>query len=335
MATTTPINTGVSLFSFTNEWRLGQYTLASLIEAVSKHSIGPGLEIVGFQSLRGYPHLDATALGEVRRLIDKHQRVPTSLATNTDTMRRRDRPLTEEEKIADLEAQMDLAVALGFPLVRIQMAGATKEGLQAIAKSAERRKLRVGIEIHAPEGGETPLVQRLLGYYREIGSDALGFVADFSSTMHALPSGQLRAFVKAGLPEPLCKVLCECWARDDLETHARFALFEQKALAAGAPPAAVAGVRIGFHMFGRQKVPTWNAIIDRVFHVHGKFYEIDAAGNEPNIDYGSILPLFRAAGYKGWFSSEWEGTAFTLAAEVDALDIVEKHHALMRRAWGA
>ncbi len=328
------INTGVSLFSFTNEWRLGQYTLESLVDAVSRRAIGPGLEIVGFQSLRGYPHLDAKALADVRRLIDKYQRVPTSLATNTDTMRRRDRALTEEEKIADLEAQMDLAVALGFPLVRIQMAGATKEGLQVIAKSAERRKLRVGIEIHAPEGGETPLVQRLMGYYREIGSDVLGFVADFSSTMHALPSGQLRAFVQAGLPQALVPVLQECWARDDLETHARFALFEQRALAAGAPPAAVAGVRIGFHMFGRQPVPSWKAILERTFHVHGKFYEIDAAGNEPNIDYLSILPMFRAAGYKGWFSSEWEGTAFTRSDEVNALDIVERHHALMRRAWG-
>ena len=328
------INTGVSLFSFTNEWRLGQYTLQSLVEAISTRAIGPGFEIVGFQSLRGYPRLGADEVLAVRRLIDKYRRVPTSLATNTDTMRRRDRPLTEEEKISDLEAQMDLAVSLGFPLVRIQMAGATKEGLQVIAKSAERRKLRVGIEIHAPEGGETALVQRLLGYYREIGSDALGFVADFSSTMHALPSGQLRAFVQAGLPQALVPVLLDCWARDDLETHARFALFEQRALAAGAPPAAVAGVRIGFHMFGRQLVPTWNAIMDRIFHVHGKFYEIDAAGNEPNIDYGKILPLFRAAGYKGWFSSEWEGTAFTLASEVNALDIVELHHALMRRAWG-
>jgi sugar phosphate isomerase/epimerase len=139
MAAITPINTGVSLFSFTNEWRLGQYTLASLIEAVSKRSIGPGLEIVGFQSLRGYPHLGPDDVLAVRRLIDKYQRVPTSLATNTDTMRRRDRPLTEAEKIADLEVQMDLAVALGFPLVRIQMAGATREGLQAIAKSADPR----------------------------------------------------------------------------------------------------------------------------------------------------------------------------------------------------
>lgn len=328
------INAGVSLFSFTNEWRLGQYTLESLVEAVSKRAIGPGLELVGFQSLRGYPHLDAQAIAGVRRLIDKHQRVPTSLATNTDTMRRRDRPLTEEEKVADLEAQMDLAVALGFPLVRIQMAGATKEGLQAIARSAERRKLRVGIEIHAPEGGETPLVQRLMGYYREIGSDALGFVADFSSTMHAIPAGQLRAFVAAGLPQAQVPVLVQCWSRDDLEPHAKYALFEQRALAAGAPREAVAAVRIGFHMFGRQPVASWRAIMDRVFHVHGKFYEIDAAGNEPNIDYGAILPLFRAAGYKGWFSSEWEGTAFTLTSEVNALDIVEQHHALLRRAWG-
>ena len=75
--------------------------------------------------------------------------------------------------------------------------------------------------------------------------------------------------------------------------------------------------------------------MDRIFHVHGKFYEINAAGDEPNIDYGQILPLFRNAGYKGWFSSEWEGTAFTLASEMNALDIVEQHHALLRRAWGS
>jgi sugar phosphate isomerase/epimerase len=324
------LNLGVSLFSFTNEWRLGQYTLESLLARLASSQIGPGVEVVGFQTIRGYPRVDAAYSHEFRRLMDKHRRVPTCLSANTDTLRHRHRAMTDEEKIADLGAQIDVAAQLGFPLMRIQI-GLSEAVLTAAAAWAEKKHIRLGLEIHAPQGGDTPAVRELRQIYQRIGSPALGFIPDFSSTMRAVPAGQIAAFVKQGLSSALAALLVECWGRDDLDIPGRFAEFQRQALANGADPALVAAVRIIFHMFGRQAVESWRPILGQVFHVHAKFYEINAAGDEPSIPYQELLALFRGGGYRGYFSSEWEGSAFMLSTEVDAVSLVERQHALLRR----
>lgn len=47
------ITFGVTLYSMTNEWLAGEYTLAGMVDEVGRRGIGPGVEVVGFQSFRG------------------------------------------------------------------------------------------------------------------------------------------------------------------------------------------------------------------------------------------------------------------------------------------
>jgi hypothetical protein len=331
MAATEP-KLGVSMFSFTDEWRLGRYDLESLLARLDGTTIGPGFEIVGKQTIRGYPRVDENFAHEFRRLMDKYRRVPTCLGANTDVLRRRGQPMTDVEKADDLIAQMRVAHKLGFPVMRIQI-GLSQAVLEPAAAEAERLKLKLGMEIHAPQGSETPMVKALREVYQRIGSPNLGFIPDFSSTMRAVPAGQITAFMKQGLSASLASKLVECWSRDDLDIDGRFADFQRAAAADGASPELIAGIRISFHMFGRQPVETWRPLMSQVFHVHAKFYEIDAAGNEPSIPYSELLPLFRAGGYQAYFSSEWEGGAFTLSTDVNAIELVERQHTLMRRVW--
>src|SRR5580658_2349573 len=326
----TDIKLGASLFSFTNEWRLGQYTLESLLARLAESEIGPGVEVVGFQTIRDYPRIDGRYADQFRRLLDRYGRIAPSLGADTDTMRLRSRPMTDPEKITDLIAQIGVAERLGFPIVRIQI-GLSEPVLTAIAEVAERKHLRLGMEIHAPQGGDTPAVRELREIYGRIGSSALGFIADFSSTMRGVPSGQLAAFVRQGLSAKLAATLVECWQRDDLDIAGRYAELQRLALAGGAEPGLVGAIRVMFHMFGRQTVESWRPILGQVLHVHAKFYEIDAAGDEPSIPYGELLTLFRKGGFRGYFSSEWEGSAFMLSTEVDAVSLVERQHALLRR----
>jgi hypothetical protein len=67
----------------------------------------------------------------------------------------------------------------------------------------------------------------------------------------------------------------------------------------------------------------------QVIHMHGKFYDFDAAGNETSIPYDEILPVFHDGGFDGFMSSEWEGHLYM--RNVDAFDMVAKHQALARR----
>jgi hypothetical protein len=49
------VTLGVTLYSMTNEWLAGRYTLPGLVDEVGRRGLGPGVEVIGFQSLRGFP----------------------------------------------------------------------------------------------------------------------------------------------------------------------------------------------------------------------------------------------------------------------------------------
>ena len=49
---------GTTLFSFTSEFHSREYTFEQLVAEVARRNLGPGLEIIGFQSIRGRIFLD-------------------------------------------------------------------------------------------------------------------------------------------------------------------------------------------------------------------------------------------------------------------------------------
>ena len=61
---------GTTLFSLSLEQRKPGRDFASLVNEVAARDLGPGLEMVAFQSLRGWPRLDDAAVREVRGVID-------------------------------------------------------------------------------------------------------------------------------------------------------------------------------------------------------------------------------------------------------------------------
>jgi sugar phosphate isomerase/epimerase len=324
---------GTTLYSLTNEWRARRYTLEGLIERVAAAGLGPGLELVGFQSIRGFPQLDESFVRDFRALVERCGLQPTALGANIDVALRSDRLMTTEECVEYLTAQIEAARRLGFPVLRIQI-GATPEVLERVAPSAERAGVRLGMEIHAPEGGDSPRVLAIRECFDRIGSPFLGFIPDFSSTMTAVPRGQLAAFERAGLPSTAVELLVEEWGADG-PPHERYERFAEGAAALGAPADAIASARIAFTMFGTRAPETWREILPAVVHVHAKFYELDDDGEEPSIPHGELLGLLRDAGYDGAISSEWEGHAWADAGEADAIELLKGHHALCHRHLGA
>jgi hypothetical protein len=84
-------------------------------------------------------------------------------------------------------------------------------------------------------------------------------------------------------------------------------------------------------MHGRQDPRRWSEIIDRVVHVHAKFYGIDENGDEPSIDNAAIVGVLLDGGYTGYISSEWEGHAYTDA--VSGWDMVAAQHKLLHNLF--
>ena len=66
----TPIQ-GVTLYSFTRAFHGREYDLEQLIRKVAAEGYGPGLEIIGFSSFRGFPEVDDAYAGRFSDLVDE------------------------------------------------------------------------------------------------------------------------------------------------------------------------------------------------------------------------------------------------------------------------
>ena len=100
--------------------------------------------------------------------------------------------------------------------------------------------------------------------------------------------------------------------------------------ATGATDLAQDEARSGFVRFGRQDPASWAPLVSLVAHAHAKFWELDAAGDEPTIDNRAVLDVLLAGGFQGFVASEWGGSAWVDADDVDGFSIVAQHRRAAR-----
>ncbi|WP_218221472.1 sugar phosphate isomerase/epimerase [Nesterenkonia sp. Act20] len=326
----TDIQLGTTLYSMTSEFAAGQYTPESLINAVADEGIGPGVEFNIAQLLRTYPDVDTEFVDMWFRTLDERGLEPSAIGTNLDMGRRKERDMTKEEEYEFFARQLKTAHTLGFKRVVIRSAG--RELLRRLLPLAEKYDQLLGYEIHAPKGPNSPEILEIREMYEDLGSERLGFTADFSSTMHSLSPTLLSQLRKMGLQDPDFTVMDEIWRRPT-PMHERNEQFEEYLRGEGVDPLRFGPfTRLAFNMHGLVPPEEWLDIMPQTFHVHAKFYDIGADGHEPAMDIPRIVRQFVAGGFKGFISSEWEGHAFSDLGEADPIDLVKKQHALMRRA---
>jgi sugar phosphate isomerase/epimerase len=326
----TGIKLGTTLYSMTSEFAAGVFDQESLIKVVADEGIGPGVEFNIAQLLRTYPDVDDAFVKLWFDSLEKYELEPSAVGTNLDMGRRKDRDMTPDEEHDFLARQLKTANTLGFKKVVIRSAG--KELLRSLLPLAEKYDQKLGYEIHAPSGPNDPKVVEIRELYEELGSDRLGFTADFSSTMHHLSPMLLRQLAKMGLDEKHFTVMDEIW-HEPAPMHVRNQKFEDYLSGEGVDFLRFGPfTRLAFNMHGLVPPEEWLDIMPQIFHVHAKFYDIGADGEEPAMDIPRIVRQFVEGGYTGYLSSEWEGHAFADLGEADPIDLVKKQHALMRAA---
>jgi hypothetical protein len=324
------VSLGVTLYSMTNEWLEGQYTLPQLIDEVGRRNLGPGVELIGFQSLRGFPNRVAREdLRDLKNAIERNELVPTSLASNADVARKADKWMTTDESVEYMRPQIELAGKLGFPVVRTQI-GLTPAVLEKLEPIAARARVHLGMEVHAPEGPNTPKVLATREIYERIDSEWLGFIPDFSSCMRAIPPGMLDTLRRDGLSQAGVDALVRAWQGSG-PPFQRYGEFAKQAKEMGEPPLPVGQATLVFTMFGRENPEDWQDVLKWVRHIHGKFYDVDDKLVSPSIEYQKLMHTFGEAEAVFSMSSEWEGHAYLDADEQDAFDIVARHHEMCRK----
>lgn len=324
------ITFGVTLYSMTNEWLAGKYTLAGMVDEVGRRGIGPGVEVVGYQSFRGFPNrVDSEELEAFREALERNSLTPTCLGGNADIALRKNAWLDTDQAVEYMRPQIELAAELGFPIVRTQI-GLAPPVLEKLEPIAANFRIHLGMEVHAPEGPNTPKILETREAYRKIDSEWLGFIPDFSSSMRGVPRGMQAKFREYGLSAAGVDVLVRCW-HDEGEPLDRYNRFVEEVRPLGESDLAVSRAMMVYAMFGRQNPDDWREILPQVRHIHGKFYDIEDDMTSPSMDYEKFMDIFATTALPISMSTEWEGHAYADLDEVDAFALVAKHQAMCRQ----
>jgi hypothetical protein len=321
---------GTTLYSMTPAFHGREYTFEQLVRKVAADGIGPGLEVVGFQSIRGFPTITDQFAGWFKDLIAETGLTLSCLGINADIRIDPDVPLTEDESVAYHERQLEAAAKLGFPLVRYQYP-AGPAVIERLAPLAEKLGVKMGLEIHAPHHSQHPDVLAYREMYARVNSPMLGFIPDFGSTARAVPPSFFEAQRANGVPEDLISMAQEYWIQDG-EPYERRERYVAAAREKGFQDRHIMSLVIIFGLFSRAAPESWAEIMPQCIHIHGKFFDFDDDGNEIAVDYARVLPVFVKGGYDGFMSSEYEGHMWT---DADGFDKIRRHHAMASRIIGS
>jgi sugar phosphate isomerase/epimerase len=331
MAQEKGLRLGTTLFSFTNEYHGREYSLDHLIEKVGSLGLGPGLEIVGFSHVRGFPEISDEFAGHFRNQVAKAGLEQSCLGINADRWIIPDKPMNDDDLLAYHEIQLRAAAKLGFPVARYQFGAGPALALRLLPL-AEKLNVKLGMEIHAPDAVDSPIVMQFREMYAKADSPYLGFIPDFGSSADRISPAFGRYFREIGLPEELIAMGESMWPANSANPRAAIEGFAEKAEGAGYKKSQYAEVFMIFGLFSKQKPEAWLEIMPQVVHIHGKFYDFAESGSESAIPYESLLPVFVNAGYNGFMSSEWEGHFFT---DDGGFAKVQAHHKLCQRILDA
>jgi sugar phosphate isomerase/epimerase len=317
---------GTTLYSMTPAFHGRELTFEQLVRKVAAEGLGPGLEVVGFQSIRGFPVITDEFAGWFKDLIAETGLTLSCLGINADMLIDPDVPMTEDESVAYHERQLEAAARLGFPLVRYQwLAGPSV--IERLVPLAEKLGVKMGLEIHAPHHSQHPDVLAYREMYARANSPMLGWIPDFGSTARAVPPSFFEAQRQQGCPDDLIELAQEFWLEDG-EPYARRDRYIAAARAKGYPDRQIMSLVIIFGLFSRAAPESWAELMPECIHIHGKFFDFDDDGNEIAVDYARVLPVFVEGGYDGYMSSEYEGHMWT---DADGFDKIRRHHAMATR----
>lgn len=325
---------GVTAYSFSPDFHALKFTFEQLVHRIATAGLGPGLEVVGFQSLRGFPQINDATVAAFQELIDQTGLEPSCLALNGDAGIHAGRLLDDTEMADYMAPQLHAAARMGFRVARFQktVSAGTAERLVPLAEALD---VKMGYEIHSPDAVDTDWVLALRDVQARLQTPYLGFVPDWGSSTVG-PSPSMWAALQArGLPQHVVDGVTEAWhSQGRTATSGRHegqmvGEFAQLAASLGAGELAMQVAVNAVGIFGHQKPEQWKEIAAQIVHVHGKFFSFTEDGTEPSIPNRELLTMLVAAGYDGYISSEWE--AWHWDSTPDAFEMVRKHHELEAR----
>lgn len=313
-----PFGLSVSTYSFNQEYYNYTYSLEDILRLTGSLGTGTGLEFVASMFDRSYPLLSPEIEHTLRSAFDKYGLVPVCYSGYADPQRAYGKFSTDDEKFEFIKIQLDAAKKLGFQVVRIITGGSLADRFAAYC---EKIGIQLCTEIHAFATLETsePVLESCRKH-----PGVLGICLDLGTICRQPSSVYYKRFAEQGVPQKYADMITELWRQKipPNEMHKRM-------IEASGGDELVQLMTLESNIYFAQGSPA--ALKDAMpylFHVHGKFYNVDENGHEDAVRYPEVVHALQEAGYDRYMTSEYEGHHWNNA--VDSFEQIRRHQKMIR-----
>jgi sugar phosphate isomerase/epimerase len=312
---------GVTLYSFSNEYCSFRWSLEDCMQKASELGKGQGLEIVGPQAHRYFPHVSDEFERQFKSAIERYQLTPTSYGSYADPGMIPGRNLTEDELVEYTIPQIKGAAKLGLPIVRLQYF--VDPVVERLLPYAEKCRVKMGYELHVPLALESAETQGLIKHVSKISSEHLGLIPDGGLFCRTIPKMFLDEGVRNGVPQGILDRVQALWQEKASEEAAHSEIEKL-----GGDQISDILVARCWALFGQSDPALLSEIMPYIIHAHGKFFHMED-GAEATVRYEEFVKALVKGGYRGFMSSEFEGHQFS--DTVSSFDQVKAQQALVKR----
>jgi len=312
----------VTLYSYSKELFTGYYSIEDCLDKV-KEAGAQGVEIVSSQHLPEYPNPSTKSMEEFRKNVEMRGLLPVCYGAYADTGIKKGKSVSIDELTECLLKDIKNAHIMGFPVIRLGYDTPIEVIYRTIGE-AEKRDIRMGIEIHAPLTVAHPIYLTYKDAIDKMETPYLGFVPDFSGWAKKLPEAILNAFIAHGMPEQLVNTLASAFVM-----NVELAKLKETMHSKGVPASFDNILDLAYHLVVKGDPKSLKDMLKQSFHVHAKFWSLNDNDMETCIPYDKLLSIVMDSDYSGFITSEYEG--YELTDQYDGQDNVLRHINMMRR----
>ena len=326
------IRRAVSLYSFQEEYFHRRMTVEQIIATCAELGV-QGIEILGDQMIRGYPNIPGEFVKQWHSWMDKYGVEPACLDNFLDWNKYTGRVMTEDEQVESMTLDILNAKKLGIPVIRV-IHDVKPIILERLAPVAERHKIILALEVHAPSDLDTPFEQELYEMFTRLQSPYVGFAVDFSLYTKRLPRIISERYKREGMKPEIIEYLVNGFNTQTLpkgsELGERNMALPETIIAMGGRQVDIRWAFMGTHMIYSNPCKMLD-YMPYIHHIHGKFWEMLPDYTEFSIPYEEIIPVLVEGGYSGYISSEYEGNRWLHdALPVNSTEQVRRHQVMLK-----
>lgn len=322
MSEISKIKRAVSLYSYQEEYFLRKMSLEDCIAAAAKTG-ATGIEMLGEQSIVGFPKLTDAFIGQWFGWMDKYQVTPVAHDMFLDYNKKKGHYMSDDEAVESFKRDIVFAHKLGFKIIRV-IVNTTPAIIEKVIPFAEDHDIKLGIEVHAPWNINSAWMYKHWEVMEKTNTKHFGFIPDMGGFTARLPRVQIDRMIRNGADPKIAEYVCN---QHEKGVMAEYTIYEVSRMSSRRIDMAVAELsRHNTCVNPLSLLPH----IDRIVHIHGKFLEMLDDCTEYSIPYKEVIDVLNQGGYAGYIASEYEGNRHIQDVhEVDSVEQVRRHQQMM------